>query len=119
MNTMAQNRFSSQWLVTAAALLCVVCAGKAVAGPGPDETASVTISFSDLDLSKPEGAQMLYRRIAAAARTVCGVSQAKQLKEIALAKDCYTAAVANAVATVNRPLLTALHRSKVARTAIG
>jgi UrcA family protein len=117
MNTATKIRLSSHGLVACAALLCVVGAGNAMAGT--PEVPSVTIRYTDLDLSKPAGAETLYRRIQAAARTVCGVYKAKDLQQIAFARDCYTATVASAVMTINRPLVTALHRSRGARTATG
>ncbi|MGQ0836408.1 MAG: UrcA family protein [Gammaproteobacteria bacterium] len=119
MNALTQAYPSSHWLAAFAALLCAVGAENAVAGPASDEPPSVTIRYSHLDLAKPAGAESLYRRIQAAARTVCGVNKSKELRQIVFAKDCYTATVANAVATINKPLVTALHRSKAVRTATG
>lgn len=72
-----------------------------------------TVSFADLDLSKSAGAQTLYKRIKAAARNVCGpadnytyVTPPKQFRQ------CYEAAIADAVAQIDRPSLTALHREE-------
>jgi UrcA family protein len=77
------------------------------------------VSFADLDLSKPAGAQTLYKRIKAAARQVCG--PADQYTFVVSSKTfraCYDKAVADAVAQVDRPSLTALHREET-RTARG
>ena len=78
-----------------------------------------TVNFADLDLSKAAGAQTLYKRIKAAARHVCGpidnytfVTPAKAFRE------CYDKAIADAVAQIDRPSLTALHREE-ARPARG
>ena len=53
-----------------------LCAGLSIAmttvHAGPiDEPPSMTVNFSDLDLSKPVGAKILYQRIQQAARIVC------------------------------------------------
>lgn len=76
-------------------------------------TKSLAVSFADLDLSKPAGAQTLYKRIKAAARTVCGpVDQYTFVVSSYSFRKCFDAAVANAVGQVDRPSLTALHREE-------
>ena len=75
------------------------------------EVPSVTVSYADLDLSNPAGAHTLYQRIKAAASTVCAPLESKELKRNRLWRDCYEQAVSNAVATINRPTLTALHQA--------
>jgi UrcA family protein len=78
------------------------------------------VSFADLDLSKPAGAQTLYKRIQAAARHVCGpVDQYTYVTPPKAFRRCYDKAVADAVAQVDRPSLTALHRDETARGARG
>jgi UrcA family protein len=102
-----------------AALVCAAGAQDATAASAPYDPASVTISYSELDISKPKGAAALYRRVERAARTVCDVGTSKELARIRLSNECYRTAVANAVATLNRPLVTAVHRSKVMLTGTG
>lgn len=80
---------------------------------------SLAVSFADLDLSKSAGAQTLYKRIKAAARHVCGPTDQYTFVTSASAfRQCFEKAVADAVAQVDRPSLTALHREE-ARTARG
>jgi UrcA family protein len=69
---------------------------------------SVTVSYRDLDLSTPEGAKVLYKRIQAAAKEVCGRPETDLLEQ-AIWKSCYRHAVGDAVGKVNSPLLTAVH----------
>jgi UrcA family protein len=77
------------------------------------------VSYADLDLSKPAGAQTLYKRIKAAARNVCGpVDQYTFQTPSKVFRECVDKAVADAVAQVDRPSLTALHREET-RTARG
>jgi UrcA family protein len=77
------------------------------------------VSYADLDLSKPAGAQTLYKRIKAAARHVCGpVDQYTFVTPPATFRACFDKAVADAVSQVDRPSLTALHREET-RTARG
>jgi hypothetical protein len=51
---------------------------------------------------------VLYRRIQAAAREVCGYRGADLLEQ-SLWKGCYHNAIADAVGKVNNPLVTAVH----------
>jgi UrcA family protein len=72
-----------------------------------------TVSFADLDLSKPAGAQTLYKRIKAAARHVCGpVDNYTFVTPANAFRQCYAKAIADAVAQIDRPSLTALHREE-------
>jgi UrcA family protein len=75
------------------------------------EPASVTVKYSDLDLSTPSGAHTLYSRISGAARTVCGYAGTDFIDQ-AIWKGCYRGAIADAVAKVNSPLLTAVHTGR-------
>ncbi len=79
---------------------------------------SVTVSFAGLDLSRPAGAQVLYQRIERAAFEVCDVFVGGRFPEArAKASTCYKDAVANAVAQVNSPQLSAIHRARMLRLA--
>ena len=71
MKTINTTQRSFHWLTAPAVLSLVLAAGQALAG-STDDPPTVTVSFADLDLSKPAGAETLYQRIQAAARTVCG-----------------------------------------------
>jgi UrcA family protein len=82
------------------------------------EVRSVTVSYRDLDLSTPHGAKVLYRRIQAAAREVCGYRGAGLLEQ-SVWEGCYRNAIANAVGKVNNPLVTAVHTGRpAAKTAV-
>ena len=49
----------------------------------------ITVSFSDLDISRPAGAQILLQRIQTAARSVCGgSSDLRELAAYRLAQTC-------------------------------
>jgi UrcA family protein len=72
----------------------------------------VTVRFGDLDLSKPQGAEALYRRIRAAAEQVCRRLDGMDLGSKARASDCREKAIADAVNTLNRPALLDLYRAK-------
>jgi len=120
MNTFKISHSSRTWLFTATALACTLTgSGLCAATAAADEVDSVTVSYADLDLSKPAGVQMLYQRIKAAAHKVCSPLEDRQLQRMQQWRDCYETAVANAVTTINRPTLTALHRSSSSRLPIG
>jgi UrcA family protein len=121
MNTFKISQSSRNWLFTATALACTLTgSGLCAATAAADEVDSVTVSYADLDLSKPAGVQILYGRIQAAARKVCSpLDDNRQLQRMQQWRDCYETAVADAVTTINRPTLTALHRSSSSRLPIG
>ncbi|HEX7236953.1 MAG TPA: UrcA family protein [Gammaproteobacteria bacterium] len=73
------------------------------------EVATRVVRFKDLDLSTAEGAEMLYERIALAARIVCRDAAYTEIRE------CRARAVDDAVRKVARPLLSSVHRSTLDR----
>lgn len=83
----------------------------------PDEARRVAVSYADLDLSKPAGADALYKRIRLASERVCRVYESRDLPLIATSRGCYRSTVNAAVAQVNHPRLTALHDRKVGKEA--
>ena len=74
---------------------------------------TMTVSFAELDISKPRGLEVLYSRIEHAAKIVCNYDyMPRSLARNRLATSCYKAAIDDAVRQINRPTLTALHRTK-------
>jgi UrcA family protein len=74
-----------------------------------DTVVRKTVRFKDLDLSTTVGAQTLYERITSAARDVCSE------QDYMFIRKCRARAVADAVAGVNNPLLSNVHRSRSGR----
>jgi UrcA family protein len=78
---------------------------------------SVIVRYAELDLSKPQGIDVLYRRIQAAAKQVCRAdTSVTALYDRASQNTCYRDAVERAVRQVNLVTLTALHRAKTSST---
>ena len=69
--------------------------------------ASVTVRFHSGDLDTPQGVAGLYRRIRAAAQTVCGQPDPAILMEKLLWNQCVDQAVAGAVTRVHNDSLSA------------
>jgi UrcA family protein len=101
------KRFSN---LTAIAGLLVI--SSALAGSPSREPPQVTVNYQELNLSTTAGAKVLYQRIKRAARAVCAPLQDRQAQW----RDCYGSAIADAVAEIDRPMLTALHRSATRTT---
>jgi UrcA family protein len=101
--------------ITAAMLLVAAVSGGAYAAEsrtaaigGVDQT---RVRFGDLNVDRPEGAAVLYRRIERAAERVCGEPQLTgSYMTSSFWRSCVTQAVDHAVATVDRPALTAYYR---------
>jgi UrcA family protein len=107
MNILKSFDRSSLWSVAFSSVVCLLGATQASAGP-PAGARSVTVNYRDLNLSTIAGATTLYQRLTRAAHSVCdspepGVDAYREWK------SCYQAAMADAVAKVNNPLLTGLY----------
>ena len=93
-------------LAAAAALLS--CAAPVLAQPA-DPVPSAFVGYGDLNLGSRAGAQVLLRRIEAAATTVCGgAPDLRQLNQVARFEACRRSAVARALVAVDSPMLTAM-----------
>ena len=82
----------------------------AFAAAPPDDVRRQVVTFADLDLTRPAGAQELYRRIKSAARSVC-----ETYDGLTRDRNCEEQAVARAVGDVGAPLLKARHQSSTHR----
>jgi UrcA family protein len=70
------------------------------------------VTYSDLDVQKDDGAQVLYRRLQQASKRVCGVESIKvagSVRIYAQKQECYRDTLDEAVAKVDNPALTAIH----------
>jgi UrcA family protein len=86
--------------------------GAAIAQTAPDYKASESVSYSDLDLSTPDGARTLLRRIDLAAQRVCGPEPSRsplQPHVTAFYGRCVRDSVDATVARIDSPLLSAMN----------
>jgi len=90
-----------------ASLSVGLAAGQALADAGP----SAQVSYADLNLTKPAGAEALYPRIQAAARAVCdrGRVDSRDIERFHLYRQCYDESVDTAVREVDHAGLYAVH----------
>ena len=99
-----------------AAVLCGVMASSFAAPPAAEaedfEALQVKVKFSDLDVTHPQGAAVLYRRIKAAAETVCSPYWATGFAAQANNYNCVRTAIAEAVTTVDQPALSQIYSAK-------
>lgn len=89
------------------ALATTVWGTAARADSGADGVRMNAVRYDDLNLNKPAGARMLYRRIQAAAHQVCDLST-RNLRLLGEQQACIERAVDEAVRNVNAPALTRL-----------
>jgi UrcA family protein len=105
----------------AAAVLGTLAAGVVGVSAAADasEARSEAVHYADLNLSSPQGAAALYRRIKWAAQDVCGWNDDLLEMEVD-ARPCVDKAIADAVTRVGRLELTAIynanHRQHLAET---
>jgi UrcA family protein len=81
-----------------------------------DEVPARTVKFADLNLTRSEGAAVLYARISAAAREVCLPATTWVPQLLFRAYRCREEAIARAVADVNAPVLTSYYLAKAKPT---
>jgi len=92
-------------LAAAATLSCAIPALAQIS----DAVPSVTVKYNDLNIGSRAGAQVLLKRIEAAANTACGgAPEIRQLNQLASFEACRRSAVARAVVAVDSPMLTAM-----------
>jgi UrcA family protein len=105
MNTTIRTKiYTAISCVMGTAALCSAISTSVEAEDAP----SKTVRFSDLDITKLDGAKVLYSRIRAAAQDVCGLStRTDPILRMGI-KGCIETAVDKAVKDVNAPLLTQL-----------
>lgn len=106
----------------AGALAALAITSVSLAAPRSDSAPSVTVHYGDLDLSTAAGVDILYRRIAGAARQVCPGVYSRDLSTVIAANRCQAEAIANAVQRLDNPrlaLVHASHTSHVSRTSHG
>jgi UrcA family protein len=109
MNKSMTTTVRGMTIVCAAILSC----SAAVASPASaaiDQPPTYVVRFADVDLSKVDGAATLYTRIRGAAKQVCAPFDTRELGFLVQYHACVDKAIADAVANVNRPLLSQYHQ---------
>lgn len=101
-------RFLTPAVLCLAAAATLSCAIPALAQIS-DTVPSVTVKYGDLNIGSRPGAQMLLKRIEAAANTACGgAPDIRLLSQWAGFEACRRTAVARAVVAIGSPMLTAM-----------
>jgi UrcA family protein len=99
--------------ILATACLAQISTAVQAADKFPDsEVMRKTVNYGDLNLTKQQGVEQLYHRIAGAANQVCARLDGRSLQEKVQYWICTKQSIARAVAAVDRPALTALHGIK-------
>lgn len=101
-------------LIAKALISAVAASFTVVCTAGNTETVSVIVKYADLNVSNPEGAATLYRRIAAAASSVCGPYETDSWhrESRSTVNACIHKAIADAVTKVGQPALIAVYNAK-------
>jgi UrcA family protein len=98
----------------AAAIFGVLAVSAAVICGADDrsDVPTVKVSYADLNLSSPQGANALYSRIWAAAERACRPLDGRDLRSKMQMKDCVATAVADAVTKVAHPSVVAIYNAR-------
>ncbi len=71
---------------------------------------AVIVNYSDLDVARGSGVEILYQRLRTAAQTVCGAKDLRNLSATQQWRTCYKQALDGAVEKVNIEGVTQLHK---------
>ena len=82
------------------------------AGAAELDRLSVTVKYGDLDVTRPQGATILYGRIRAAAKKVCLPLEAGDVAAKMRFDGCIDKAISDAVKTIQQPELSAFDSAK-------
>jgi UrcA family protein len=83
---------------------------------GPFAVPELAVKYGDLDLTSPQGVQVLHRRLTAAAERVCPRTDGRiSAPDKAAARECRKQAVERAVQEIGSPELAALHAATTPR----
>ena len=105
MNTTIRTKiYTAISCIMGTAALCSALSTSAEA----EDVPSKTVLFKDLDITKSDGAKVLYSRIRAAARDVCESSTGSDPILRLATKGCIEKAIDKAVKDVNAPMLSQL-----------
>ena len=95
-------------LAAAVSALSLVCAATYADTQTPIGATSQLVRFDDLNLAQKSDVSRLFNRVSVAADKVCGTrSLASHYNKMAVYEACYKDTVANVVAHIDRPELTA------------
>jgi UrcA family protein len=111
MNTTTSTRLRTR---VAGAILSALAFSFATVSNADDDTAppQVIVKFADLNVSTPQGAETLYRRIHGAAVNVCSRMYVTEQAYKWHKDACLQKVIGDAVIKVNRPGLSAVFASK-------
>ena len=70
---------------------------------------TVTVDFSDLDVARGAGVEILYQRLRSAAKAVCGSKDMRDLSGMQECRKCYDSALDRAVKNVDNERLNQIH----------
>jgi UrcA family protein len=114
MNT--ASRIQSLILIALFSILYSSLAALPAVADNSFEPLNVTVKYSDLAISRPQGAAVLYSRIRSAAEKVCSLYDDRDLGRKMHLDACIHKAVADAVTAVNEPALRAVYSAKMGKT---
>jgi UrcA family protein len=78
---------------------------------GSSDVRQLTVKYGDLNITNPDGARALYKRISTAAWKVCAPPDGS-MRYISETEKCVHKSIADAVTAVNQPALYAAYNEK-------
>ncbi len=76
------------------------------------------VSYGELNLRSQRGVEVLYQRLANAAKEVCSPLNAQRAHTVGAYRQCVSDALSNAIRDVDQPLLTQYHQTRTGDAAL-
>jgi UrcA family protein len=112
MNTITTTHFVRRLMVTVLVGAIFSSFAALLAAADGLDPLRVTVKFGDLDVSRPQGAAVLYDRIREAAEKVCPPFEVDSRKARIRRDQCINKAISEAVTKVGQPELSAVYSAK-------
>ena len=111
--------FSRFTKMNAIASLVVAVAAFASVASQANDAPQIKVSYAKVNLSSPQGAALLYKRLTYAAKEVCPdpAFESRTFLNEQATQDCRTHAVEGAVISINSPQLTAVFEQQTEQKA--
>jgi UrcA family protein len=114
-----QSQSIPSLIATALVAFAGLAKGGGVQAAEAPETLWKTVTYGDLNLDTQEGANALYTRLRHAAEAVCSPFDSLDLGRKNVWRTCVGRTLTSAVAQINKPRVTALHKQSVSHSFSG
>ena len=116
LRALSRRRTASQALALAGLAMLSLARPSLARAADPNQPPSVTVSFGDLDMSTPQGAERLYQRLTVAAAAVCPSYDVGDLQARRVSQLCRKDALSRALEALQSSEVAAIQAARQGRS---